>query len=461
MEGIQGVREAEAGRFVSDEPRPPEPRTSNQELRRTLGTWDLTLLVIGNVIGSGIFIVPSVVLRQSGSVNVAIAVWLVGGVLSLFGALAYAELGAMDAGSGGLYAYVRDAFGSFPAFLFGWTLFFGIGGGTISALAVATTNYLGQFVALTPNGVRTIALVLIAGIGVITVRGVRGSTSVQNLGTVIKLLAVVVMSVVLLARGSGGAPLPEQAAAGTLSLVSAAGTAMISVLWAYEGWQYVTFSAGEATDPRRSLPIAIGLGTAGIIAVYLLANFGYLAALGPSGVAASERVAADAVTTTFGPWAGRAIAAAIIISMTSAALAVAITLPRGFFTMARDGVFFARFARVHPRFGTPAVSIVALCAWASVLALSGTFDQLLAYVIFVGWIFYALGAAAVIVLRQKRPHVHRPYRVPGYPWTPLLFVAAAAALVVNTIVAQPRVAAIGLVVVFVGAPAYWYWAKSS
>lgn len=437
----------------------PGSRLTDHGLLRTLGTRDLTLLVIGNVIGSGIFIVPSVVLRQSGSVNVALTVWLVAGVLSLCGALAYAELGAMDAGSGGLYAYIRDAFGLFPAFLFGWTLFFGIGGGTISALVVATTTYLGEFIALTPAAERTIPLLLIAGIGVITVRGVRNSATVQNWGTVIKLLVVVVMSAILLSRGSVGSPLPPQPATGTISILSAAGTAMISVLWAYEGWQYVTFSAGEATDPRRSLPIAIGLGTAVIIVVYMLANLAYLAALGPAGVAVSERVAADAVSTLAGPLAGQAVAAAIVISMTSAALAVAITLPRGYFAMARDGVFFARFARVHPRFGTPAVSIVALCAWASVLALSGTFEQLLAYVIFVGWIFYALGAAAVIVLRKKRPLADRPYRVPGYPVTPLLFVAAAVALVINTIAAQPRVAAIGLLVVFAGAPAYAYWRR--
>jgi APA family basic amino acid/polyamine antiporter len=246
-----------------------------------------------------------------------------------------------------------------------------------------------------------------------------------------------------------------------MAIVSAAGTAMISVLWAYEGWQYVTFSAGEATNPRRSLPIAIGLGTAGIIAVYLLANLGYLAALGSAGVASSERVAADAMTAVLGPWAGRAIAAAIIVSMTSAALAVAITLPRAFYSMARDGLFFSALGRVHPAFGTPATSIVAMSAWAAVLALSGTFEQLLAYVVFVGWIFYALGAAAVVVLRIKRPNATRPYRVPGYPLTPLLFVAAAIALVINTVVAQPRVAAIGLAMVLAGAPAYWYWRRGS
>jgi APA family basic amino acid/polyamine antiporter len=436
------------------------PKTG-QQLRRTLGTWDLTLLVIGNVIGSGIFIVPSVVLRQSGSVNVALTVWVVAGLLSLFGALSYAELGAMDQGSGGLYAYVRDAFGPFPAFLLGWTLFFGIGGGTISALVVAATGYLGQFISLGSAARNVIAVGAIAIVSAITVRGIRSSASVQNWGTMIKLLAVLLMSVVLLSMGRGGEPMPAPELNGSMAIVSAAGTAMISVLWAYEGWQYVTFSAGEASNPRRSLPIAIGLGTAGIMALYLLANLGYLAALGSAGVASSERVAADAMTAVIGPWAGRAIATAIIVSMTSAALAVAITLPRAFYSMARDGLFFSALGRVHPTFGTPAISIVAMTAWAAVLAVSGTFEQLLAYVVFVGWIFYALGAAAVIVLRIKRPNAVRPFRVPGYPLTPLLFVAAAIALVINTVVAQPRVAATGLAMVLAGAPAYWYWRRGT
>jgi len=427
------------------------------ELRRTLTTWDLTLLVLGNVIGSGIFIVPSVVLRQSGSVGVAFAVWLVGGVLSLFGALAYAELGAMDESAGGLYAYVRDGFGTFVAFLFGWTMFFGIGGGSIAALTVAATNYLGQFVTFGLWSGRVVAVAIIAIIGAISVSGIRRSANVQNWGALIKSLAVVVMSVILLAVGDGGAAMEPVAQTSSIGLVSAAGTAMISVLWAYEGWQYVTFSTGEALNPRRSLPIAIGLGTAIIVAIYVLANFGYLAALGSAQVAASERVAADAMSAVLGPWAGRLIAAAIIVAMCSASLGIAITMPRGYYSMARDGLFFRSFAKVHPRHGTPAVAIWGLCAWSAVLALSGTFEQILTYVVFVGWIFYALGTASVIVLRRKRPHVTRPYRVPGYPVTPVLFILAAIALVVNTIVAQPRVASIGLAMVFLGAPAYWYW----
>ncbi|HEX6315550.1 MAG TPA: amino acid permease [Gemmatimonadaceae bacterium] len=439
-----------------------DPTAGTDGLRRALSTWDLTWLVFGNVIGSGIFIVPSVVLRQSGSVSVALSVWVIGGVLSLFGALAYAELGAMDAGAGGLYAFVRDAFGQFAAFLVGWTMFFGIGGGTIAALSVAATNYLGEFAILGDVVAKVIAVVLIAIIGAITISGIRRSATVQNWGALVKLGAVVVMSVMLIAAGDGGPPLSEPSTdVSTVALLSAAGTAMISVLWAYEGWQYVTFSAGEAKDPRRSLPLAIGLGVAGIAAVYLLANFAYLSAIGAAGVAATDRVAADAMTSVFGAWAGKVIAAVIILSMVSAALSVAITMPRGYFSMARDGVFFPSFARVHPKFGTPAAAIAGLCAWAAVLTLSGTFEELLAYVIFVGWIFYALAAAAVIVLRKKRPHAERPYRVPGYPMTPILFVLAAALLVINTIAAQPRVAGIGLLMVFAGAPAYWYWRRKT
>ena len=260
--------------------------------------------------------------------------------------------------------------------------------------------------------------------------------------------------------GGGGTQLAGAAAAPLIanpSLFSAIGTAMISVLWAYEGWQYVTFAAGEAVDPQRSLPRAITLGTAALIVIYLLANVAYLAALGPERVAASNRVAGEAIAAVLGPWAGKAIAIAIIISMYSAAHATVITAPRVYYTMAQDRIFFEKLAEVHPTFGTPAFAIVTSCVWAAVLAWSGTFEQLLTYVVFVGWIFYALGAAAVLVLRRTRPNTERPFKVPGYPLTPILFVLAAIAIVGNTILTQPKQAAIGLGVVFLGAPAFWFW----
>ena len=430
-------------------------------LKRTLGTTDLTLLVVGNVIGSGIFLVPSSVLRQSGqSVSVAMSVWLVGGLLSLLGALSYGELGAMNRGSGGLYSYIRDGFGRFPAFLYGWTLFFVIGTGTIATLAVAASNYMGQFAEITPMQKKVIATTLIAIMAVINVRGTRESASVQNVATGIKVLAILGMSAVLFALGDGGAAAAAAtttSAAVTAVSISGVGLSIISVLWAYEGWQYVTFVAAESINPQKSLPRAIALGTALLIVIYLLANFAYLAALGPAGVAASDRVAGEAVANVLGPTAGSIIALAIIISMYSAAHATVITAPRVYYAMAQDGLFFRKLAEVHPRFGTPAVAIVTSCIWSALLALTGTFEQLLTYVVFVGWIFYALGAAAVIALRIKLPDAPRPFRVPGYPVTPILFVLAAAAIVINTIVSQPVQAAIGIGMVLLGAPAYLIW----
>jgi APA family basic amino acid/polyamine antiporter len=428
-----------------------------ETLRRTLGVTDLTLLVIGSVIGSGIFLVPSSVLRQTGSVRVALTVWFIGGLLSLFGALAYAELGAMDRSSGGLYAYIRDAFGRFPAFMYGWTLFFVIGAGTIATLAVAAANYMGQFAELLPWHKRIIAVALLTTMAVLNVLSVRQSASVQNVATVIKVGAILVMSALLFALGNppdGGALVPAGG-----SLFASVGVATIAVLWAYEGWQYVTFSAGEALDPQRSVPRAISLGTLALVGIYMVANLAYLAALGPARVAASERVAGEATAAVLGAGAGRLIALAIIISMYSAAHSVVITAPRVFYSMARDGLFFRRLADVHPRFRTPAFAIVTSCAWGAVLAATGTFEQLLTYVVFIGWIFYALGAAAVIVLRRKAPNAERPFRVPGYPWTPILFVVAALLIVGNTIWTQPGRAAIGLGVVLIGAPAYLIWRR--
>lgn len=424
-------------------------------LKRTLGTTDLTLLVIGNVIGSGIFLVPSAVLRQSGeSVPIASAVWLVGGILSLLGALSYAELGAMDRGSGGLYAYIRDGFGALPAFLYGWTLFFVIGSGTIATLAVAAANYMGQFGALSDVAKKVISASLIILMMAINVRGTRESASVQNVATGIKVIAILAMSAILFALGTGGGDTAAPAPTPTLSGV---GLSIIAVLWAYEGWQYVTFAAGEAKDPQRALPRAIVLGTCTLIVIYVLANFAYLAALGPARVAASDRVAGEAVAQVLGGAAGSVIALAIIISMYSAAHATVITAPRVYFSMAQDGLFFKKLAEVHPKYGTPAIAIITSCLWAIVLALSGTFEQLLTYVVFVGWIFYALGAAAVIALRIKRPTAERPFRVPLYPITPALFVTAAAAIVINTIIEQPGQSAIGIGMVLLGVPAFMAW----
>jgi APA family basic amino acid/polyamine antiporter len=320
-----------------------------------------------------------------------------------------------------------------------------IGAGTIATLAVAAADYMTQFAPMTPTQKSVVAVTLIVIMAVINVRGTKGTASVQNLATGIKVLAILAMSALLFALGDGAAATAAaDSVAHTVAPVSVTGVGLsvISVLWAYEGWQYVTFVAGEAKDPQRTIPRALIVGTLLLIGIYLAANIAYVAALGTARMAASERVAGDAVAAVLGPTAGKAIA-----------------LARVYFAMARDGVFFRKLTEVHPTYGTPAVAVVSSCAWAAVLAMTGTFEQLLTYVVFIGWIFYALGAAAVIALRIKRPDAVRPFRVPGYPVTPAVFVLAAAVIVGNTVLSQPRQAAIGIGVVLLGAPAYLLWKR--
>jgi APA family basic amino acid/polyamine antiporter len=432
------------------------------ELGRVLGVQQLIYIVIGTVIGSGIFIVPGAVLRQSGgSVGLALLVWLVGGVLSLLGALTYAELGGLHPKAGGLYIYIRDAFGRFPAFLFGWTLFFIIGSGSVATLAVAWVAYLGQLVPLGPVAARVTAIALIGVIAAINVRGTRSGARVQDWTTFLKVAGIVGMSGAFLLRGRGLQGLPGGLWPEAISprILSGFGLSMIGTLWAYEGWQYVTYSAGEARDPQRTFHRGLVLGTSVLIAIYLLASVGYLAALGPVGVAGTDRVAADAATALFGPVAGKLIALMILVSIFSAANGIVLTVPRAFFAMARDRIFFRRLAEVHPKFGTPAFAILACSAWSMLLAATGTFEQLLTYVVFIGWLFYGLGALSVFQYRRREPLAPRPFRVPGYPVTPILFVASAAAIVINTIVAQPARAAVGLGVVLLGSPAYFIWRR--
>lgn len=432
----------------------------HQDLPRTLTQTDLVLLLVGTVIGSGIFLVPGGVLQQSGEhVGLALMVWFFGGVLSLLGALTYGELGAMNPAAGGLYVYLRDAFGRLPAFLYGWTLFFVISSGSLATLAVAFATYLDQLVELSPLVARLVSVAMIVAVAGINVVGTRRSANVQNWTTGAKIAAILAMSLALIVLGDGLSVVRGQAwpDLGAAALISGVGTAMIGVLWAYEGWQYVTFSAGETVAPQRTFPRAMLIGTTALIALYLLPNIAYIAALGPTAAAQSNRIASEAVTALMGPGAGGVIAIAILVSIFSAANGLTLTAPRVYFAMAQDRVFFGRLAEVHARFGTPAFAIVASSAWAVLLAATGTFQQLLTYVVFAGWIFYGLGALSIFVYRRRRPAAARPFSVPGYPLAPALFVLAAAAIVLNTVIVQPGRALVGLAVVLVGVPAYWAW----
>lgn len=433
-------------------------------LPRTLGLRDLTLLTIGSVIGSGIFLVPGAVLRQvDGLIIPALLVWLVGGVLSLLGALTYGELGAMKPAAGGLYVYIRDCFGRLPAFLFGWTLFFVVSSGAVATLAVAFTSYLGEFLPLTPLLEKLVAVLMIAAVTTVNVIGTRASANLQNWTTAAKVLGILLMSITLLwlGRGFQGSSSVLWPAHYNASLASGFGLAMLGVLWAYEGWQFVTYNAGEVVNAKRNLPLGLVVGAAALIGIYLTANLAYLAALGPDGVAKSNRLAATAISTVVSPGAAKLISLVILISIFSAANGIMLTSPRVYFAMARDGLFFRRLAVVHPRFKTPAFAVIAGAIWSMLLAITGTFEQLLTYVVFVGWIFYALAAASIFVYRRKAPDAVRPYRVPGYPITPLLFIIAAAALALNTIITQPLRAGIGLGIVLLGAPVFLIWRKKT
>jgi APA family basic amino acid/polyamine antiporter len=433
-----------------------------RQLRRILGMKDLVLMIVGTVVGSGIFLVPGAVLRAVGnSVPLALTVWLSGGVLSLLGALTYGELSAMKPKAGGLYVYIRDCFGTFPAFLFGWTLFFVISSGSIAALAVAFGNYMGEFLPLSPIGTKAIAILMILVITAVNIRGTRQSADLLNVTTAIKVAAILVVSAILLWYGKEPIFAAGHDPASSAFPLAGFGLAMISVLWAYEGWQYITYSAGETVNPQRTFPLAFLIGTGGLIVIYIFANVAYLAALGADGVAGSTRVAASALAVVVGHGAAKLIAIAILISMFSAANSIMLNSPRVYYAMAKDRLFFRALAEVHPKFGTPAFAIAAAGVWSVLLAASGTFEQLLTYVVFIGWIFYALAAASIFIYRRREPNAERPYKVPLYPLTPIVFIAAATALVLSAIATQPIRAAIGLGIVFVGAPAYVFWHRNS
>ncbi|HYL99446.1 MAG TPA: amino acid permease, partial [Blastocatellia bacterium] len=423
-------------------------------LVRTLTFRDVTLFIIGSVIGSGIFLTPGPVMHDvDGKIGPAILVWLAGGVLSLLGALTYGEMSAMKPDSGGLYVYIRDCFGKFAAFMFGWTLFFVVAAGSNATLAVAFGKYMAEIVPLSNFGQKVAAIAMIAVITAVNVSGTRHSANLTNLATGLKVGGILLMSAVLLYLGHGfgqtkGAVWPAHLDS---SVATGFGTGMIAVLWAYEGWQYCTYTAGETKDPQRNFPRSLLIGTLSLIAIYLIANFAYLAALGPEGVSRSISIAAISVKAIIGQKAATFVALVILISILSAANTTCLGAPRVFYAMAADGLFLKRFAAVHERYKTPAAAIVVGSVWAAFLAAMGSFVQLLTFVIFIGWIFYGLAAASIFVYRRRNPDTARPYRVPGYPITPLVFILSAAALVVKTLWTQPVSDSIkGLGVVAIG-----------
>jgi basic amino acid/polyamine antiporter, APA family len=450
------------------------PAAAGHTLARSLSERDLLYLFVGSVIGSGIFLTPGLILRQlGGSVGYSLLVWLLGGVLSLLGALTYAELAATNPEAGGLYCYIRDAFGRLPAFLYGWSLLLVIASATIGALAHAFTSYFQEIIPLTPAGRVIVPIAMITVVTLVNIWGTRKSSDLQNVTTLIKVDIIVVLGTILLMlgfwRGHHAAEIPAAMGSSVsgFALISAFGFAMITVLWAYEGWQFGTYSAGEVKNPQKSFPRAFLVGSLLLAGLYLFAVLAYLVALGPRAATASNTIAAAAATSVLGPWAGMLVAAAILISTFSSTNSVMLTAPRVFFAMANDNLFFKKLAEVHPRFGTPAAAILVLGVWSSILALAGGFERLANGAILIGWIFYGLGAAAIFPIRSANRAKSIPYRVPGYPVTPLLFVLAALAIVGNAVysaVADPRqftYLLVAIVLMLLGLPGYFFWTRRS
>jgi len=431
-------------------------------LIRTLKLADIYSLFIGSVIGSGIFLVPAVILRLvHGSVGLALGVWVAGGLLSLLGALTYGELAAMNPAAGGLYVYIRDAFGKLPAFLYGWTLFLVNGAGTMATLAVAFSLYLKEIVPLSSFEMKIISVAMIGVLTFVNVIGTRHSANLQNVTTLIKVAAIAAMcgALLYLGRGYSASYAALWPAHFNGTIAAGFGLAMIPVLWAYEGWQWVSYSAGEMVNAKRDFPRASLAGGLTLITIYLVPVCAYLAALGPMEAAKTDAIAAAAVSAIWGANAAKLVALMILISVFSAANSTLLMAPRVFYAMAKDKLFFRQLAEVHPRFHTPAVAIITSGVWASVLAWTGTFEQLLAYVIFAGWIFYALAGASLFVFRARMPEAERPYRVPWYPLTPALFVGAASVVVLNSLIADWNNSRWGLLIISLGLPVYLFWRK--
>ncbi|HUQ94006.1 MAG TPA: amino acid permease [Bryobacteraceae bacterium] len=426
-----------------------------QDLPRKLGLLEATSIVVGTVIGAGIFIVPSAIARDLPSAPMILAVWILTGVISFFGALGYAELGAMMPHSGGQYVYLREAYGPLPAFVCGWAFFLVIQSGSIAAVCVGFSLYLSYLLPGIPGLSRWAPVALIAILTFINYRGIKGGAFVQVLFTILKItgLALLIGSAFLHKSGTGS----DWSTSTSAFSVHGLGLAMLGCFVAYDGWHVIAFIAGEVREPRRNLPLALGLGVLVSLAIYVLANIAYMRLLPLPEIAASERVAATAAERSMGPMGATLMTLTIILSSIGSANGSILTAPRIYFAQARDGLFFRQMAKIHPRFETPHISILIQGVWTSLLALSGSYEALFSYVLFASWLVHAMTVLGVLILRRKRPHVARPYRMWGYPVAPLLFVAFALAFVGNTLAGRPDSSLLGALIILSGVPVYYLW----
>jgi basic amino acid/polyamine antiporter, APA family len=454
-----------------------EKRYAGPRLERVLGLWSAISIVVGTVIGSGVFLVPSTMIRYVGSVGHLFAVWVIAGVLSLFGALTYAELAAAFPEAGGEYVYLREAYGPFWGYLYGWTQFWVGKSGSIATLAAGFYTYLTVFLPMLGRPLTTlpfhigpggslleirfgqlVAIAVILLLAAVNYVGVRSGGNVQVAVTAVKMLLIAgIIGVGLLAGRGDWSHFGGRVA--SMGGVSGFFAAMVSALWAYDGWNNVSMVSSEIREPQRNLPRSLILGTGAVVITYVLINVAYFYVLNPAQVAASHRVAADMMSRVFGGAAAGAVSVAVLISIFAALNGSILSGARVPYAMARDGLFFRIAAEVHAKYHTPGNSMILLCGWSCIVVLSGWYDDLYNFVIFGNWILYLMTAVSVIVLRKKRPEVERPYRVIGYPLVPVLFVLVAAFLLLSTIQTRPRESFMGLGLMGLGVPFYLYWAK--
>jgi APA family basic amino acid/polyamine antiporter len=446
-------------------------------LKRDLGLWGAAAIVVGTVIGSGIFLVPSTMIQNVGSTRMLFVVWIAGGLLSLFGALSYAELAAALPEAGGEYVFLREAYGPIWGFLYGWTQMWVAKSGSIATLATGFFIYLTNFrpelggvwttipLPLGEGGQpleirygQLLAMCVIAVLALVNYFGVKVGGDLQIIVTIIKvgLIGAIIVTGLTLGKGNLG-----NFSASSPAIGGAAGffAALVAALWAYDGWNNVSMVSSEIQNPQRNLPLALIVGTLAVITIYLLTNIAYFYVLTPADVAASPRVAGEMMRRVLGNWGADAVSVAAMISILAALNGSILSGSRVPYAMARDRRFFASVARVHPMHRTPSVSILLLSAWAALLVLSGRYDQLYTYVIFASSILYGMATASVIVLRRKRPNMVRPYRTLGYPWVPITFVLAISCLVASTLFKSPRESFMGLGLILIGLPFYFYWKR--
>ncbi len=433
-------------------------------LRRELGLFTAALLVVGGIIGSGIFITPGEVARALPSGGWILAVWALGGVVAFAGALTYAELGAMLPQAGGPYVYVQHGFGKLAAFLYGWMVLLSIATAALAAVAMGFAAYLARFVDLTAVGGQLgTAAITISAMAVVNYLGIKPGATVQNILTVAKIVALgalIIGGFVLWARLGTRVPVPN-APAPRASLVGGLAAAFTAVLFTIGGWQQMNMVAGEIRDPSRTIPRALAIGIGIVVAIYLGANAVFLRALGRDGLAASAAVAADAAWRMIGPVGATLISVAAMLSVLGFVNVVLLANSRIIYAMAVEGVFFDAAGKVHPRFGSPHVAIVIMTVWSLLLLAftGGDLGALLSGVVFADWIFFGLGAASVFALRRKMPDAARPYRVLGYPVVPAFFVAAAVIGVLSAIVSSPRASALGALQLAAGGLAFWWFRR--